>query len=398
MRKHLITSLSILFALICNAQNPTFEWAAAMGGQGNDVGNSIAADINGNVYSTGTYQDTVDFDPGSSVNTSIGTGSFDAYIQKLDANGNLLWVKNIGGTVAADIVITSAIAVDTIGNVFVTGYFQGTVDFNPGMGTAVYNTSGNRDAFTLKLDQNGDYQWLKRIVGSNNEFAYSICIDQSGNVITAGTFRGTIDFDPGSASFMMTVVGTGSYIQKLNTNGDFIWAASMDNSSANAVTADQNGDVLTTGYFGSTVDFDPGSSVNNLVANGGARDVFIQKLDANGNYLWAKSLGGANVNDEGSSIAVDINHNVLVTGYFKGTVDFDPGSATYFLTTPGIISPTDDAFILKLNVQGNFVWAIQIGGDVHDYGIGITTDAFGNFLKSMSTSRRMRSTKLELIP
>ena len=127
-------------------------------------------------------------------------------------------------------------------------------------------------------------------------------------------------------------------------------------------TADQNGDVLTTGYFGSTVDFDPGSSVNNLVANGGARDVFIQKLDANGNYLWAKSLGGANVNDEGSSIAVDINHNVLVTGYFKGTVDFDPGSATYFLTTPGIISPTDDAFILKLNVQGNFVWAIQIGG------------------------------------
>ncbi|HAS35545.1 MAG TPA: hypothetical protein DCS15_03605, partial [Flavobacteriales bacterium] len=104
MRKHLITSLSILFALIYNAQNPTFEWAAAMGGQGNDVGNSIAADINGNVYSTGTYQDTVDFDPGSSVNTSIGTGSFDAYIQKLDANGNLLWVKNIGGTVAADIV------------------------------------------------------------------------------------------------------------------------------------------------------------------------------------------------------------------------------------------------------------------------------------------------------
>ena len=100
------------------------------------------------------------------------------------------------------------------------------------------------------------------------------------------------------------------------------------------------------------MDFDPGAGTFNLTASNVYNDIFISKLDASGNFVWAKSIGGSN-EDRGYSIATDASGNVYISGQFSGTVDFDPGAGIFELTS----ELSSDTFILKLDASGNFVWA-----------------------------------------
>ena len=159
---------------------------------------------------------------------------------------------------------------------------------------------------------------------------------------------------------------------------NFQWAKQIGGTSpikCNAIAIDQSGNVLTTGNFASTVDFDPGPSTFTLFAPCNF-DIFINKLDPFGNFMWAKQIGGCVV-DEGVSIAVDALGNVYTTGSFQGIADFDPGPGSYPLTASGTNS---DAFIVKLDPLGNFVWAKQFGNTNYDNGNSIIIDASGNVL------------------
>jgi len=142
-RLTLLLYLSVfLFSINGIAQNPTFEWAKQMGGNGHSNGRSIITDSKGNVLSTGNFRDTVDFDPGTGTTNLISAGKEDIYIQKLDTNGNLLWVKKMGGT---DSDIGYSITTDAFGNVYTAGSFSDTVDFDPGSGTTSLISSGSED-------------------------------------------------------------------------------------------------------------------------------------------------------------------------------------------------------------------------------------------------------------
>ncbi|MCH8905041.1 MAG: SBBP repeat-containing protein [Bacteroidetes bacterium] len=373
MKKFLLAVVVSLLSTAIHAQSVKFDWAKSIGGSADDNGESITVDLFGNVLITGYYRGTADFDPGASTFNLSSNGDDDIFIQKLDSAGNFIWAKSIGGTLGDR---GHSIATDIWGNVYITGWYQGTVDFDPGASTFNLTVTGAVDVFIQKLDPAGNFIWAKSMGGSSADVGRSITIDASGNVLTTGYYLGVVDFDPGATTFNLSAIGqAGIFVQKLDTGGNFLWAKSMSGSSwdeGNSVTTDALGNVLITGVYGSTVDFDPSGAVFNLTANGQG-DVFIQKLDSGGNFLWAKSMGGTD-SDVGYSITTDTAGNVLTTGYYRDTADFDPGAATFNLISNGGF----EVFIHKLDTGGNFIWAKSVGGTSNDFGYSITNDISGN--------------------
>ncbi|MCZ4317449.1 SBBP repeat-containing protein [Aequorivita viscosa] len=372
--KHLIIFFLLLAGIHTSySQNTVFEWTNRMGGSLFDNGNCITTDANGNVYTIGQFQGTVDFDPGAGTANLVAVGQGDIFIQKLDASGNFLWAKQMGGP---DSDFGKSITTDAAGNVYITGSFRETVDFDPGVGTFNLTSAGWDDIFIQKLDSNGNFLWAKQMGAAGIDAGYSITLDATGNVYTTGYFEHAIDFDPGAGTNILTSAGGWDiFIQKLDADGNFIWAkqtGGIDWDNGFSIIIDATGNILTTGNFQYTVDFDPGAGTTNLTAEG-SWDIFIQKLDADGNFLWAKQMGGPS-EELSASIATDTNGNVYITGYFQGTVDFDPGSETSYLTSSGGL----DAFIQKLDVNGNFLWVKQLGSTGFDEGKSIVVDANGN--------------------
>lgn len=379
MKKLLVIICFLLVAVLANAQVATFQWVKQFGGVDNENGWSITTDMSGNVYTTGRFQGTIDFDPGVGVFNLTATGNAyeDIFISKLDVSGNFVWAKQMGGTSNEE---AWSIVVDTVGNVYTTGWFQGTADFDPGIGVFNLTAPGNENIFISKLDSSGNYVWAKNIGGASNDNGYDISVDPFGNVYVTGFFEGVADFDPGVGTFNLTSSGSSDiFVAKLNSFGGFLWAKGFgDVTSADkgfSVALDLLGNVYTTGFFNGTVDFDPGVGVDNLIANN-SYSTFILKLDALGNYIWAKSVGGTS-STNGRSIAVDAQGNSYTCGSFYGTTDFNPDPLAFdSITTVGGGSQPD-VFVSKLDSNGMFLWAKTWGGSANDWGKSITLDAFG---------------------
>ena len=340
-----------------------FVWAKSTEGAGACLGYDIAVDTNGNVYTTGFFSGTVDFNPGGGVFSlaSSGTNDRDIFVQKLDANGNFTWAKSVGGSNDDE---ARNISTDANGNVYITGVFHNTVDFDPSTGIFNLTSNGAIDVFILKLNASGNLVWVKSVGSTGSDYAYDIEIDQNNNIYTTGYFYNTIDLDPNSSTFNLTSNGgTDAFIQKLDMNGNFIWAKSMGSAGSEVgynIVSDNNGNIYTTGAFIGTVDFNPNNDTFYLTSTG-YQAAYIQKLDANGSFVWAKKLDG---NTNGDSvfdpyITVDNNSNIYIIGNFRGVIDIDPDTAIVNLTS---VIGTVDIFIQKLNSNGNFIWSRQIGG------------------------------------
>lgn len=355
--------------------NGNLVWVRQIGGTAADRGYGITIDVNGNVYTVGEFQDTVDFDPGTGTTELTSSGFNDIFIQKMDSNGNFIWARHMGGG-TTDWGLS--IATDSNENVYTTGYFAGTSDFDPGVDSTNLTTLGLDDIFIQKLDANGNLIWVKQMGGTGMDQGRSITIDGNSNVYTTGRFSETVDFDPGPGIMNLSSKGAlDSYIQKLDSNGNFLWVRQMGGiftDEGNAITLDVNGNICTTGIFTDTVDFDPGVGTTNLIANG-QFDIFIQKLDPNGNFLWAKQMGGIS-GDYGNSITTDANGSVYTTGTFEELVDFDPGLDTTILDGGG----GRDVYIQKLDSNGNFIWVRQIGNFFSSTSHSITVDVNNSVL------------------
>jgi len=372
------THITILFfglIFLVNSNSLTaqnFEWAKRIGGVNYDQGFSIAIDASGNVYTTGNFEGTVDFDPGIGTYNLTSVGGPDIFVSKLDALGNFVWAKQFGGT---ENDFGQDIAIDASGNIYTTGHFMGSADFDPGAASYNLTSVGYYDIFVSKLDTAGNFVWALQIGGTNADNCNSIALDASGCVYTTGFFWGTSDFDPGAGIFNLTSKGDYDiFISKLDASGNFVWARQLGGPLCNisqCIALDASGNVYTTGYFEGNVDFNPGSG-NYILTATGDFDAFISKLDASGNFVWARKLGGPFF-EVGNSIDIDIFGNVYSIGNFEGTADFDPGAANYNLTAKG----GPDIYISKLDVSGNFVWARQLGGTQYDAGLSIDLDASG---------------------
>lgn len=371
MKKQLNLLLLILLSFYASSQN--FHWARSVGSTGNEEGRSMVVDASGNVYSTGYFTGTADFDPGTGTFNLTSSGAQDIFISKMDASGNFIWAKKIGGT-SGDYGLS--IALDGPGNIYTTGYFQKTADFDPGSGISNLTSAGDQDIYILKLDPSGNFVWVKGISAVYTEMGNSIAIDGSGNIYYTGYFQGTVDFDPGVGTFNQITDNGDIFISKLDASGNFVWAKQIGGTADDrglSIAIDGSGNLYSTGYYSGTVDFDPGAGTFNLSSTSNSDDIFVLKLNSSGNFIWAKGMGGA-FEDEGRSIDVDGAGNVYTTGYFTLTVDFDPGSGTSNLSS---FSDSKDAFISKLDASGNFSWVKRIGSVSDDYGYSINVNNSG---------------------
>lgn len=384
LTRHCLLILLLFSALSVSAQLvPVLEYVSTMSG-GNIGAEDMAMDAAGNTYAVGSIFGTADFDPGPGTYNLTAAGSYDVFVSKMDASGNLVWARILGGSKYDQ---GFGIAVDPSGNVYTTGRFIGTADFDPG--AATYNLTapgvGYSNIFISKLNSNGDFVSALSIGNTTEDVGESISVDASGNVHVLGTFSNTVDFDPGTGSFNLSGNNSQIFILKINTGGGFIWARAITGlyqSYPQAITLDPAGNVYTTGsWYASTMDFDPGPGVYTLTPAASSTDMFISKLDINGNFVWAKRIGGI-YTDEGEDIELDNSGNVLITGKYAATVDFDPGAGVSDMTAA---EPTGDIFLLKLANDGTYVWSKTMGGvgmtpfsSNENRGQAITSDAAGN--------------------
>lgn len=329
---------------------------------------SVRTDASQNVYVIGEYSLTKDFDPGPAVFNLTGLGQNDIFILKLNAAGNFLWAKSIGGT-TADLGLS--VTVSATGNVFFTGYFDGTSDFDPSPAMYTLTSQNQADGFVASLDANGNFAWAQQLTGAFSQGTF-ITGNSSGELLITGSFNGTITFN-GTPT---TSNGGGDiFILKMTTSGGFLWAETVG-----SIGTDQNasaafgpaGEVFVTGSFTFPIDMDPGAGVVQFTP-AGTTDIFVLKLAANSGFVWAKQLGGATA-DIPKAIAADASGNVYTTGIFQDLADFDPGPSVYNITSNG----TNDVFICRLNSDGSFGWAAGFGAETsEDKGDAVAVDANG---------------------
>ncbi|MBN8691725.1 MAG: T9SS type A sorting domain-containing protein [Bacteroidetes bacterium] len=283
---------------------------------------------------------------------------------------NFQWAKQIGGG-SGDASFYST--TDNLGNVYIVGGFNGTVDFDPGPGTTNLTSSGMTDAYLVKLNSAGNFQWVRKFGGTDIDEAYSVTVDNNtADIVIAGVFRGVADFDPGTTTYTLSGSTTSfnTFVVRLNSAGNFLWAINNRASICKQVAIEPStGSVCLVGAFTGTVDFNPSASTVNLITSN-VYDGYILKLSSSGIYTWVRQIGSTSGNDYCRDIEFDYSGNMVIGGSFFGTVDFNPGTAVFNLT-----SISSDGFILKLNSSGAFVTAFGIGGSANDDILNIDVDA-----------------------
>lgn len=371
-----------------------FLWVRTAGGSIGDYAHAIAVDGAGNSYITGEFETTTRF--GSVTMTT--SGSNDVFLAKYDTNGNLIWAKKLGGgggsdkglgvsisggsvyvtgnfqgganfggtqlsvSGAHDIFIVKcttggviqwakkaggsgedegfAVSNDPAGNVYVTGYFTGTANFN---GTSV-SSNGGTDIFIAKYTPSGGLVWVKKIGGSANDAGNAIKVDNSGRVFLTGGFRNTTLF--GSISLRTPNGNSDVFIACLDSSGNVNWAkkaGGINNDSGRGIAVDGNSNTFITGNCGQIATF--GSTI---ITGADITEIFFASYDVSGNFRWVLKAGGVvDVSDPdrfiemGLSIATDPSGNVLASGAYRS-------SSTFGGTTLSPFSTHTDVYVTKI--------------------------------------------------
>jgi hypothetical protein len=370
-----------------------FVWVRTWGAANNESVKSISVDGSGNIFVAGFFGDTVDFDPGGGVDEHTSGGNLDVFLSKFDPDGDFAWARTWtwGGAYYS---WGPSVAVDSSGDAYVTGYFQGTVDFDPGVGVDNHTSNGNWDASLSKIYASGNFGWARTWGGTSDDEGLSVAVDpSSGNVYVTGYFYESIDLDPGTGTFPVTSNGSADgFLSKFYPLGSFITAdtwggvqkdvgrgVTVDNWGNTYVIADYDADTamlvkrdsscVVKWGFANEADL----SINNGVAvdssgntyitgdfqgdwlgpdgilhsSSGQSDAFLLRRDSAGNESWLRTWGADN-NDIGRGVAVTSEGYSYVTGFYYNQVDFNPGSGTDNHTSNG----ESDVFLSKFLPNG----------------------------------------------
>lgn len=411
----------IVFSIVCfaslHAQTENWLWAKKAGGVNDDFGEAIGTDASGNSYVTGSFSGSATFG-----NTILTSWWSDAYVAKLDPNGNWLWATQVetesqtysygittdengfsyitglfrvsatfGETTLTSINPTHAqiyvakidpdgnwlwatkadvvgdghgqdIAVDAAGNCFVTGSFWGSACFGD-YSIISYQDTDSQGMFLAKLDPNGNWLWVRDGGIWSQDLGYGVGTDSAGNCYVTGLFSGTSTFD----DISITNSGGSIFIAKINSDGEWLWAMNAGGSPyshACDIDVDETGNIFLVGYFSGTAQFGTMSYVSS-----GSSDCFVAKLDTYGNWIWVTKSGGAYA-DFANAVAVDLDGTCFVTGNFNNNISF----GSILLQSSG----GSDFYIAKLDYNGNWLWAKKAGGSNDDSAYGVDTDRSGN--------------------
>lgn len=334
-------------------------WGGKTGGAGVDAVRGVTIDPAGSTYITGYYASTANFDIQGGNTSYTSAGSRDLFLAKYDIFGQLLWVKSVGGVGVDE---ARAICIDLNNNIWITGQFTGTVDFDPSANTANLSAtqSGDADMFVAKYDASGNYLWAGVFTGGNpDEKGYALCVNPvTGNICVTGTFSGTVDFDPSAAVNSKTCVGVkDAFLLVLNTSGALVSINVIGGAGDDigfGVAVDAQGSYCLTGQFGGVVDFDLGNGTNNKTASG-PYDAFIVKYNSSYALQFVSVIGGTSDLDRGLAISVDPSNNIYAGGYFSGTTDIDQTAAVVNVSSYSITVP--NGYLIKYNASGTYLWS-----------------------------------------
>jgi hypothetical protein len=330
-------------------------WAQTFGAKRDDAANDVA--VRGDkVIVVGNFLD--DLKLGEF--TKKSAGSDDAFVAMFDKDGSVQWVWNFGGI---DSDGANAVVAAPDGGWIVGGSFSGSADF----GTTTLKSRGGTDAMLLKVSAGGDLEWVKQFGGAYQDLISHLAVDGQGNIYVQGQFKDLADW--GGKTKLKA--GGGSdldvVLAKYDLNGDHVWSQRFGNAFndvAGGVTVDPSGHVTMVGSFDKSASFGEGDDHTSL----GESDLFAARFTPAGKLEWARTMG-AEREDIASGVASDSAGNVIVSGWYQGSVDFGKGP----LTSKG----NKDVFALKLDPKGGTIWAQTFGDKDHDQGRVVAVDDKG---------------------
>lgn len=358
----------------------TVVWAKRAGQNGSDYAYGVAVDKSGNVYVAGSYyNNAITF----GATTLTNSGAADAFVVKYNSSGTVVWAKKAGGAYSET---ASSVAVDTSGNVLVTGYFESS-SISIGSYTLTNSYLGAPEVFVAKYNSAGTAQWALASLGADFDFGEDITTDASGNCFVVGTFGSNSLSMGGNTIYNASTIGTEDiFVMKVSSAGVVTWLNSFGGPAYEGgakITSDNTGNVFISGNFGGpTINLSTTSLAN---YNAGTNDIFVAKLNTSGVVQWAKQIGSLSY-EYFASLDVDRFGNVFVGGFFRGP-ELYIGNDTLYHSVGGLYS---DIFITKLNPSGNPLWAYASGGTNDDQCTGVGVDYLGNcYIQGYFSSNNM---------
>ena len=350
-------------------------WAVRDGQTSRDRGVDLVADAGGNLYVAGLQ----------SFSDAVGSTTSDFYIAKYTYDGQLLW-RRVIGSLGDD--RATRVAVDLLGNTYVTGWFQGTVDFDssqtyPDQRDRLQSHGGSVDGFILKLNTQGEFEWVRGIGGSGWDAADGVAVLRDGTLVVAGHYSDHVDFQPEKVALddlATSQGGTDLYGMLLDSQGQWLGQTTAGGAGDERVTrvvVDTYDQIYVVGSFQQVVDFMPGQQGGVREARG-TQDAFVLMLSPTGDVSAVADFGDPTADHQlGSATAFDLALNsqgeVYVIGSFSGQADFDPSAVTE--VTRASVASSSDLFLVKLDSTLQFQSLVTYGNSGADSGLSVAVDA-----------------------
>ncbi|MBL7765611.1 MAG: T9SS type A sorting domain-containing protein [Chitinophagaceae bacterium] len=328
-----------------DANTGACNWLKQIGNTTNVEGIAkIAVNTNNEIIVSGNFTGTVDMNPNAGVSNLTSGGGNDVYLTKFDVNGNFIWTKGISST-GAD--APTCLIADANNNLYLSGYFSGTVDVDPSANLNMLSSLGGTDGILIKLNDAGDYQWHFRLGSAWSDALNSVAVDGSGNVFTVGYAR-------------ISASNINAWFGKFNSSGVYQVGYSLGAAGTQSLTSvvTHNNNVYISGYYTGVFDVDPGPNVINSSYDNGI-DSYILTFDNNLTYLSHCSF--TNTADAYVNTLEYKNNTLYMCGNYSGTMDLDPESGTLNSTAVG----NNDFFFAKYvsNIALPLQW---LSFNVHD--------------------------------
>ncbi|MBX2979447.1 MAG: SBBP repeat-containing protein [Flavobacteriales bacterium] len=358
----LLTSNSALFNdVFVTKMDPqgNLLWARRFGGSGHEFASGVVVDSDGKVIICGHYTGIANMNPGpGNFNLTFG-GNTDIFINILDADGNFVFARGIGGNNFDE---PYSMVIDADDMITIGGRFGGTVNFGPNTLTAP-GAQELSDGFILRMDNSGTVQWAKRIGNTGDDHVADLTLDPDGNIIFTGTFVSyQADFDPSTQWATLTPVGLrDAFVCKWTNSGAFLWVIQIggpENDFGRSVTTDADGNIYTGGSFRSTSDFNM-AGMGYALTSAGGDDAYMARYGPDGTFHWARRIGGTG-NDEARRMERSAAGHLVTLGSFFGEVDMDPGPGTQLRNAGAGVG----MFMVGLNNSGNYVWDYTVNASI----------------------------------
>lgn len=337
MPQSILTFLLLLSYFQSHSQK--FKWAGQIGGSQSEYSQDITKDSDNNLIVVGRFANSGNFNPDTTAPITLtSNGGTDAFICKIDSLGNLVWAKSIGGS-STDIAF--GVNVDDSNNIYIAGYFENTVDFNPSSSlTNNISAVGFQDVFITKWDSNGDFIWANSYGTPGSEIPFDLCLDNNNNAYITGTYR------------LMNMPHSDVFVTKFNFDGSKSWTRIFGGAYTDIGYAVKNkgSQLYLTGTFSDTVSFNSSVSSNILIAKG-SNDVFVSVIDTAGLLIDIKHFSGSG-NEIIYDIDFDLDENIVFTGTYTDTAYFGFDSVKNNISS----SSFQDAFIWSVDSTFKTNW------------------------------------------